>query len=161
MNRVGRCPELWLLNGSLVDRSVPVMIIISDESLCENQAIKVHQWFRQKQINKSFTLCLLCTVLGHHLPKWLANEKACLIFRQIGLSGPPGILSIISQWLHLDVAYKILMMSWHVLMLVASWHNERYFSPRFWSLFTEFGICMRRPFFYWNLFIVLVWIPYF
>lgn len=106
----------------------------------------MHQWFRQKQINKSFTLCLLCIVLGRHLPKWLANEKACLIFRQIGLSGPPGILSINSQWLHLDVAYKILMMSWHVLMLVASWHNERYFSPRFWSWFMEFGICMRRPF---------------
>lgn len=121
----------------------------------------MHQWFRQKQINKSFTLCLLCTVLGRHLPKWLANEKACLIFRQIGLSGPPGILSINSQWLHLDVAYKILMMSWHVLMLVASWHNERYFSPRFWSWFMEFGICMRRPFFYENSFIVLVWIPYF
>lgn len=123
----------------------------------------MHQWFRQKQINKSFTLCLLCTVLGRHLPKWLANEKACLIFRQIGLSGPPGILSINSQWLHLDVAYKILMMSWHVLMLVASWHNERYFSPRFWSWFMEFGICMRRPFFFFSKIRLSCWceFPYF
>lgn len=34
--RVGRCLELWFLNGFLVDRLVLVMIIISDELFCEN-----------------------------------------------------------------------------------------------------------------------------